>query len=200
MNRFERWSLWTTAIATTATGVVYFWMKYLVHGDDPWAVINHPLQGVILKAHIVAAPSLVFAVGLITARHIWVHYRQGLPLGRRSGTLTALVTMPMVITGYLIQTITHPIWLNGIALSHIGLGFVFAVGLAVHFSIVRRRARRAQPGSWFDVREAAPAAERAPKTTYGAASGAPELFSERRHEVTSETSAGAPLSSHPKSL
>lgn len=139
MSRFERWSVWLTAGATIVTGVVYTWMKYALTAEDPWSVINHPLQPWVLKTHIIAAPLFIFALGLITLKHIWNHYRGGLLWGRKSGIVTGLVTAPMILSGYLIQAVTHEGILNVIAITHIVLGFVFAVGFVLHFVHVRRR-------------------------------------------------------------
>jgi hypothetical protein len=71
---YQKWLVWTTSFLTGATGVVYWWMTDLMQPLDEFAVINHPLQPWVLKAHIVAAPLMVFAVGLIAADHIWKQY------------------------------------------------------------------------------------------------------------------------------
>ncbi len=140
MSRFEKWSVWASAALTSVTGVGLLWAKYLMESTDPWAVVNHPLQPWLLKVHIVAAPFLVFSLGLIAVRHVWSHFRNGLQWGRRSGIITALVTLPMVATGYLIQAITHPLWLGAMAFGHIAVGLVFTVGLSLHQLFVRQRA------------------------------------------------------------
>lgn len=160
MNRFEKWSLWSTAIVTALTGFGFFWTKYLVDSGDPFSVINHPLQPWLLKAHIITAPLLVFAVGLITLRHIWPHFRAKIPWGRRSGIITAFATAPMVVTGYVIQAVTHEGWLFAMAVSHISLGALFSLGLAVHLVCVRRRLHSGD-GSALEPR---PGALRAPET------------------------------------
>jgi hypothetical protein len=130
-----------TATATAATGIGLFWTKYLITSDDPWAVINHPLQPWLLKAHILVVPALVFVLGLIATRHIWPHAKAGLRYGLRSGIITTLVTVPMIVSGYLIQVITQPGWLTGIAIVHIATGFLFTIGFAAHRLRVRFRQR-----------------------------------------------------------
>ncbi|MDP9348192.1 MAG: hypothetical protein M3P24_03475, partial [Gemmatimonadota bacterium] len=147
MTRFEKWSVWSTSAATTATGVGFFWAKYLVESSDPWAVVNHPLQPWFLKAHILVAPLMVFAVGMITVRHIWVHFRSGAPHGRRTGIVTALALGPMVLTGYLIQAVTHAGWLRAMAISHIVFGTLFALGLSIHQPLVSRMKRERRAGT-----------------------------------------------------
>ncbi|MEE9132544.1 MAG: hypothetical protein V3U13_03200 [Gemmatimonadota bacterium] len=167
MNRFEKWSLWISVALTTVTGAGLFWAKYLLQANDPWAVVNHPLQPWLLKAHIITAPMLIFALGLISTRHIWRHYMCRLAPGRKSGIVTVLVTVPMIIGGYLIQVVTHVGWLRVLAISHIALGFLFAAGFVLHQMFVRRlSARCAGPAEEL----AAPRA-REPRERATAASG-----------------------------
>lgn len=153
MSPFERWSVLTTSLLTAATGIVYMWMKYFMESSDPWAVINHPLQGWFLKTHILVAPLLVFAVGMIAVRHVWRHFRAGVRHGRRSGLTTGIALAPMVVTGYLIQAITAEGWLAAMAISHIGVGLLYTVGLAVHAWLGRRLRKPAR------VRPAPPSRE-----------------------------------------
>jgi hypothetical protein len=145
VTRFERWAVWSTSVATFATGVIYLWMKYLLVSDDPLAVMNHPWQGAVLKAHILVAPLLIFSIGLVTLRHVWRHLRANKPDGRRSGLLTVVVLGPMIASGYLVQTVTHEGWLKAMAISHIGLGLLYGAGLLAHqFAAGGRKARAAR--------------------------------------------------------
>lgn len=153
MTRFERWSIWSTSIATAVTGFVYLWMKYLMAPVDPWSVINHPLQPWVLKAHILVAPLLVFSLGMVALKHIWRHLRSARPAARRTGLTTALVLAPMVISGYLIQSVTGEGALRVIALVHIVTGSVYALGLLAHQVVMRRVVRGSRGAS-----AAAPAA------------------------------------------
>ncbi len=163
MNAFEKWSVWVTSVLTGITGVGYFWAKYLVQSSDPFSVVNHPLEPWLLKSHILVSPLLLLAVGSILVRHVWKHFRLGVVLGRRSGVTTALVFFPMVVSGYLIQSITHPGRLSAVTISHIVLSCLYVVGLAGHqvvthlrrASAERRRLRRSEevtpvPAGWED--------------------------------------------------
>lgn len=144
MSRFERWSVWITTALTAATGIGYFWTKYLLEPSNPFAVINHPLQPVFLKAHILVSPLLLLALGMISLRHVWQHFRSGIRWSRRSGLTTAASVLPMVLTGYLIQTFTAAGWVRAMALSHIGFGTLYLVGIGLHQASVRKgRGRRA---------------------------------------------------------
>jgi hypothetical protein len=139
---FERWAVWGTSVATFVTGVIYLWLKYLMVNDDPFAVVNHPWQPVVLKAHILVAPLLVFSIGLVTLRHVWRHLRSHVRDGRRSGLLTVVVFGPMILSGYLIQALTEEGWLKAMAIAHIGLGLIYGLGLLTHqFAAGGRKAR-----------------------------------------------------------
>jgi hypothetical protein len=141
VTRFERWAVWITSVATLVTGVVYLWMKYLMVSDDPFAIVNHPWQPLVLKLHILVAPLLTFSLGVVALRHIWRHLKAGMREGRRSGLLAGVVVGPMILTGYLIQAITHEGWLKAMAYSHIGLGLLYGIALLAHqFSAGGKRA------------------------------------------------------------
>jgi hypothetical protein len=145
VNRFERWAVWSTSVATFVTGLVYLWMKYVLVSADPFAVVNHPWQPLVLKLHILVSPLLVFSIGLVALRHVWRHVRSGTRDGRRTGLVTLLTFGPMILTGYLIQAITHESLLKGMALSHIGLGVLYGVGLLLHqFASGGKQARAAR--------------------------------------------------------
>jgi len=141
VNGFEKWALGLTTAATAVTGIGLFVTKYLMQTDDPWAVINHPLEPWFLKAHILVAPTLVFALGMIAAHHVWPYLKTGLRSGLRSGIVTSLVTVPMVLSGHLIQIITVPDWLKGIAIIHIATAFLFTTAFVGHRLRVRWRRR-----------------------------------------------------------
>jgi hypothetical protein len=141
MNRLERWSVVAGSFLVTVTGVVYLWMKYLLHTDDPFAVVNHPWQPAMLKLHIVTAPLLVFGIGLIAVRHVLAHWRAGVTYARRSGVAAALTVLPMVLSGYLVQAVTDAGWLAVASWVHIATGMVYGAAFAVHQLLVRGRQR-----------------------------------------------------------
>lgn len=137
MTRFERWSVWLTTAGTLVTGVVYWWMKEMLTPAEPWAVVNHPLQPWVLKAHILVAPFQVFSVGLITSRHVWRHFRMGVRKGRRSGLLAAGTFAAVAITGYGLQVVTADLLIRVLAWSHLALGVAYSLGVAVHWPATR---------------------------------------------------------------
>lgn len=137
MRPFPKWLLWTGSAATGVTGAAYWWMDHMMEPVGEWAVINHPLQPWVLKAHIVVAPLLVFAVGMIALDHVWKHFRGRIRRGRRSGLTTMWVVVPMILSGYLIQAVTHIGWLAVVVWLHVLTGIAFVVGLAAHQLAIR---------------------------------------------------------------
>ena len=155
MNRLQRHVLWWSTGLTFLTGAVYGWMKYMLEPLDEWAVINHPLQPLVLKLHIVVAPTMVFAVGMVALSHIWPLWRSGLPRGRTTGIWTALTFGPLVLTGSLIQSVTAPGWLTVVTWVHVTLGLLCAGLFAGHRVMVRRGIRR-RKGTLDVIRESLP--------------------------------------------
>ena len=139
MRPFHKWLLWTTTALTGVTGGTYFWMERMLEPVDPWAVINHPLQPLVLKAHILFAPGMVLAVGMIATDHIWRHYRTRVRRARRTGLTAMWALAPMVVSGYLIQTITREGLLAVTAWAHIGSSVLFLLGIAAHQWVLARR-------------------------------------------------------------
>lgn len=142
MNGLERWLLWVSTALAGATGLAYAWMKYLMSSDDPYAVVHHPLQPWLLKAHILAAPLLVFAVGTVFLRHVLGQWRSRKPDGRRSGVLVFALFAAMVASGSLIQAATWEPWRNWLGWIHLGAGAAYLVFIAVHQAVAATLARR----------------------------------------------------------
>lgn len=92
------------------TGLVYAWMIYLVKPADPYAVVNHPYQPQAQHLHILFAPLIVFTAGLIWRRHIWAQWKRGVEQRRRSGLSLIFLLVPMIVSGYLIQTSVDDAW------------------------------------------------------------------------------------------
>jgi hypothetical protein len=137
MNRWETWLLHVLSGAVTITGVVYFWMKYLLKTEDPFQVINHPWQPFMLNSHILLAPGLIFAVGLITKSHI-LKKLDTTKVNRSSGLL-ALFSFPcMVLSGYLLQVVSDEISSRVVLILHLSTGILFAGAYLVHQMVTFR--------------------------------------------------------------
>ena len=141
MSRFERLALHLSTLLVGGTGLVYAWMVYLVHPSDPYALVNHPWQPAVQHLHILVAPLLVFAVGVIWQRHIGEHWRRGMKKRRRSGLSLVLTMVPMVVSGYLIQTATEDRWRRIWVVVHLAASALWLAGYLVHqvLPLLRRR-------------------------------------------------------------
>jgi hypothetical protein len=132
MSQVEKWFLITSSSLTAISGTIYGIMKYLVASTDPYAVVNHPWQPFFLKFHILAAPFMVFSLGMIFRRHILERWMSGSKSARRSGVFTTCIFLPMVLSGYLIQVVTGGTVLEGLVLAHLVTAGAFVAGLAMH--------------------------------------------------------------------
>ena len=132
MKRWEAWTVHVSMLLVTGTGVVYAWMRYLATPIDPYAVVRHPLQPLLQHLHVLVAPALVFAVGIIWREHVWGHFTNGVPKRRRSGLMLLLGLLPMVVSGYLIQTTVDEPWRRAWVIVHVTTSTLFVLGYAGH--------------------------------------------------------------------
>lgn len=132
MSRFERWLLHGSTILVGATGLVYAWMLYLLPPADVFSVVRHPLQPAVQHAHVLVAPLLVFAAGVVWRRHVWLHWQEGVRARRRSGLSLILTLVPMVASGYLLQTAVDPGWRRVWVAVHLAASVLWLAGYAVH--------------------------------------------------------------------
>ena len=146
MKRWEKYTFNALSAMLTATGVAYFWMKWLLQTDDPFAVVNHPLQPLMLQLHILVAPAFLVMFGIIFNSHIGRKIGKPIP-NRRSGLLSLITLAIMTASGYLLQTLTDPLLHQVALVSHLGSGAIFAGAYSVHLAISVRmwqQCRRAQ--------------------------------------------------------
>ena len=132
MTTFQRQFVYISTIAAFISGVLYIGLRTFAEPEDPWAIVNHPLEPWALKAHILTAPIMLFAVGLITAQHIIRSLRSSLPNGRQSG---------------LLQTVISPLVTSILSWTHLGLGLICAVALAIHWRVLQGRRLKRRPGA-----------------------------------------------------
>jgi hypothetical protein len=139
VSTFEKWLLWCSTAAVALTGIVFGWMKYFLVSNDPYAVIHHPLQPLVLKLHVLSAPILVFALGVVYTRHVVRQWRSGRARGRPSGIGIVATLLPMVLSGYLIQTVSSESWLFRVAMIHVAASLLYLAVLVVHQVAAWRR-------------------------------------------------------------
>ncbi len=134
MSRWLKYGFTATAAVVTVTGVAYFWMKYLMQSDDPFAVVNHPWQPAMLHAHVLAAPVFLVLFGVLLDSHVAGRIRRQVP-NRRSGIAALATIVLMTASGYLLQVVTSDGWQRACVIAHAASGAVFAVAYVMHLAI-----------------------------------------------------------------
>lgn len=142
MSRWEAWSFNTLNALVALTGGVYFWMKYLLETDDPFALVNHPWQSAMLAGHVVLAPLLLMLFGVVLRSHVLKKLASNARPARRSGWTSFLLFAAMAVTGYLLQVVADPAWLRLLVAAHVGSSALFVAGYGVHLLVGRRLAAR----------------------------------------------------------
>ena len=144
MSRFENILLQATTWLSTLTGFIFLVMKYGMSSDDPYSVLGHPWQPHFLAAHVLIGPAFVFALGLISREHVvGLFFNDLVPRGRRSGASTIMLAAPMILSGYLLQVITHPFMRRLLVVLHVAAGILFIAVFALHLAGAARRRRAA---------------------------------------------------------
>lgn len=138
MTRFEAWLVHLANLVVGGTGLAYAWFRYFAAPLDELSAV-HPGQSVAQHLHVLAAPLLVFAVGLLWQTHVWLGIRLGNGPRRRSGVLLAGLAGPMIASGYLLQIAVEPAWRRAWIAVHVGLSLVWIVATVAH-QLGRRRA------------------------------------------------------------
>lgn len=140
MSRAQVVYLQLCVLITALTGVVFAVMKYAMKSDDPFAVVNHPLQPYMLSAHVVIAPLLVFGFGWVFTNHIWPGFASGIARKRKSGLWSMGAIVPMVMSGYLLQVATADATRQAMAIAHWISSALFVVAYVIH--LVTKKAAR----------------------------------------------------------
>ena len=125
-----------------ASGLAYAWMLYLAEPEDPYAVANHPLQPDVQHLHVVTAPLLVFAVGLVWRGHVWSRIASGFRTRRSTGIALALLFVPMALSGYLLQVSADEAWRQRWVWLHVATSLAWVAAYLVH-QLSRRAGARA---------------------------------------------------------
>lgn len=149
MTASER-HLFRAALAiTTATGLVFWVMKTFMRPPDEFSVLGHPWQPYALAGHLLVAPVLVFALGLIARDHILEGIRsRGAIAGWRTGLGLLGLSAPMILSGYLLQVVTAVETRRVVALVHLLSGALFAAFFLAHALVAlvgRRESQRRRP-------------------------------------------------------
>ncbi len=129
---WERWLFNALHVVVGATGVAYFWMKYLLETDDPFAIVNHPWEPTTLAAHVIAAPVFIALFGMVFRSHTLRKILSLKAANRRSGWTSLISFSAMALTGYLIQVVTSPLLISVAIWTHVATSIVFILGYTSH--------------------------------------------------------------------
>ena len=140
MTRRTAWFVHLSTLVVAVTGLIYAWFRYFYVPPEPdpddleamFAATAHPLEPMIQWLHILWAPALVFAVGIIWNAHVWRRIASGFPLRRRTGILLAATFAPMVVSGYALQTSVDELWREIWIWTHVVTSVAFTLGYAWH--------------------------------------------------------------------
>ena len=142
MKRWERWTFNLCSLAVAASGFVYFWMKYLLVSDDPFAVVNHPWEAATLHLHVLASPPFILIFGVLLSSHIVKKLRTFRTPNRRTGLASFATFGVMIATGYLLQVATADAWLRALVILHVASGVVFTLTYGIHLAVSLKLVRR----------------------------------------------------------
>lgn len=131
MSRGQKVFLHLANIAVCGTGLVYAWMRFLAEPADEWAVVNHPWQPVTQHLHVLAAPLLIFAVGLIWSSHILGKLNNG-RVNRVAGIGLMALFVPMAASGYLLQVAVNPGWREAWVWVHVVSSLLWVAAFVLH--------------------------------------------------------------------
>lgn len=143
MSRWERLLQYGANTLVVGTGVIYAVMRYFMTPVDEWAVINHPWQPHVQHLHVLTAPLLVFACGLIWRRHVADRMRANERRRGLSGPGLAVAFVPMIASGYLLQTASSAGWRRTWLVVHLVTSILWILLISAHF-LGRRIARTSE--------------------------------------------------------
>ena len=138
MNRVEAACFHGANALVALTGLGYAWTAYFARSEDPFALVNHPLQPWFQHAHVLVAPLLVFAGGAMVHGHATAKLRHSERTRRMSGWSLLALLAPMVFSGYLLQTATDESWRRVSLWVHWITAALWIIGSVAH--LVARRA------------------------------------------------------------
>jgi hypothetical protein len=134
VRRIERWSLRVGFVLCALTGVVYGVLRYAGSVKGEFGPEPSPWQPFWQHAHVLAAPLLLFALGVAVRGHVLAMLGRGVQRGRRTGLVLAALAGPLVLGGYAVQVVTGAGFRNALGWSHAALGALFTGLYAIHWA------------------------------------------------------------------
>ncbi|MFT7669309.1 MAG: hypothetical protein ACI8X5_002009 [Planctomycetota bacterium] len=107
-------------------------MRYFAVSEDEFSVVNHPLQPDLQHWHILTAPLLIFAAGVIWSGHALKHYKSRVRRGRRTGITLMATLFPMIFSGYALQISAGEDWTRVWMWLHIATSSTWLLFALIH--------------------------------------------------------------------
>lgn len=142
MSPLERWSLHFAALVAAGTGLMDGLLRWFGQRAGEFGLEPHPWLPAAQHLHVLAAPLLLFALGMAVSGHLQAKLRKGSE-GRRTGLGTALLIAPMVLSGYAVQVVTSPAWRTGFSWAHGVSAGLFLLAYLGHLFIPHTRSDEA---------------------------------------------------------
>jgi len=134
MRRLERWSLRLGFALGVLTGVVYAWVRYLGTVKGDFGPEPSPWQPFWQHAHVLAAPVLLFALGVAARGHVQGMLNRGVRRGRRTGLVLLCLAGPLVLGGDGVQVVTGVSLRNVLGWTHAAAGALFTALYVFHWA------------------------------------------------------------------
>ena len=132
-------------VLVVGTGLAYGYFKYFAQGTSAYSSVISPNEPIFHDAHVLVVPSLVFACGLIWNSHVLKNLKTARKVKRSSGLGLIIILLPMVATGYLVQTAVDESWRRTWVWIHLVTSGVWTMSYIVHLVgpvVVRRRLKQ----------------------------------------------------------
>lgn len=117
------------------TGLVYGVMRYLLEPLDVFSVVNHPLEPLFHKLHVLFAPAATLMLGAFWIWHAWPYFLDKEERGRITGITMFVTALPMVFSAYFLQTATNDSWRQIWIILHVVSSLLWTAGLIGHIII-----------------------------------------------------------------
>ncbi|MCC7142980.1 MAG: hypothetical protein IT349_12835 [Candidatus Eisenbacteria bacterium] len=127
----ERWYMHLANGLVGGSGLVYAGFRYLAKSDDPYSTL-HPAVPTTQHLHVLLAPALVFAAGLLWKTHIHPRWHAKGSPRRTSGVALVLALFPMLVSGYLLQVATDERWRTVWVAVHLSASAAWLLGYGGH--------------------------------------------------------------------
>jgi len=147
MSRFEAWCLHVANLLVGGSGLLYALVLYGLEPADEFSLVNHPAQPHLLHVHLWTAPLLVLAVGAVWRSHAWACTRYGVGSRRGSGRVLIASALPMILSGYFLQTAVEPGWQQAWRIVHLAASSLWLAGALVHVVTAQRRKTGSPPAA-----------------------------------------------------